>query len=84
VSIRSDFREGQELGIPLCCRLRFALEWAFFPEWPQAFNRRVCFTAERVEYVPCGILHQAALTHREREDLLMWLTPQERESIPAR
>jgi hypothetical protein len=71
VSIRSDLREGRELGAPLCCRLRFALEYAVNPDRGQAVSRGVRFTADQIEYVSRRLLHKATLTHREREQLLM-------------
>ena len=70
VSIRSVLREGRELGIPLCCQLRFALEEAFRFDPEQALERGVCFNAGGIEYVPCRIFHEATLTHREHEHLI--------------
>jgi hypothetical protein len=70
VSIRSDLREGRDLGVPLCCRARFALEWALAPQREQAVRRGICFNREQIEYVPCGIFHRATLTHAEHEQLL--------------
>jgi hypothetical protein len=70
VSIRDDLGEGRELGLPFCCRLRFAIEWAFFPNYEQAVRRGLCFNHDEIEYVPCGIFHRATLTHAEYERLL--------------
>jgi hypothetical protein len=44
VTLRSDLREGRELGAPLCCRLRFALQYAINPEAEQALKRGVRLT----------------------------------------
>jgi hypothetical protein len=70
VSIRSDLREGRELGFPLCCRIRFAVEYALNPESEQAPKRGIRFNRDRDEYVPCGVIHEAAVTHAEYERLL--------------
>jgi hypothetical protein len=62
VSIRSDLREGRELGIPLCCRLRFALDWGFRPEFESCVSRGGRFNADEIEYVPCDWFHKAMVT----------------------
>jgi hypothetical protein len=74
----ADLREGRELGFPLCCCLRWALTYAFDVESEQACKRGVRFTADEIEYVPCGIFHQATVTHAEYERLLerRWLEEQ--------
>jgi hypothetical protein len=65
-----DLREGRELGIPLCCRLRFAIEWAFFPYHESAVRRGIRFNHDGIEYVPCGVLHRATVTHAEYDEVL--------------
>jgi hypothetical protein len=70
VSIRFDLREGRELGLPLCCRLRFALEYALNPDSGQALRRGISLTRDQIEYIPCGILHKPEYTHAEYEVLL--------------
>jgi hypothetical protein len=69
-AIRSDLRQGRELGAPICCRLRFALEYALNPEAEQCLKRGVRFAADGIEYVPCRVFHQATYTHAEYEHLL--------------
>jgi hypothetical protein len=70
MSIRSTLREGRELHAPFCCRLRFALEEALRYDPEQALERGIRFNPDGIEYVPCRILHDATLTHRESEHLL--------------
>jgi hypothetical protein len=70
VSVRSDLREGRELGIPLCCRLRFALEYALNPNGEQSLERGIRLTPSGDEYVPCRVVHEATVTHAEYEYLL--------------
>jgi hypothetical protein len=70
VSIRSDLREGRELGVPLCCRLRWTIEYALNPDGEQAPARGIRLTPAGDEYVPCEIRHEAAVTHAEYEQLL--------------
>jgi hypothetical protein len=70
VSIRSDLREGRDLGVPLCCRLLFAVQWRFFPNYEQAVHRGIRFNPDGIQYVPCGILHRATVTHAEHESML--------------
>jgi hypothetical protein len=36
----------------------------------QALERGIRFNPDGIEYVPCRILHDATLTHRESEHLL--------------
>ena len=64
VSIRSDLREGRENGFPACCTLRFALTEALRPGSEQALSRGVSRTEAGIEYVPCGIRHEATVYSR--------------------
>jgi hypothetical protein len=68
--MRRTLREGRELGLPFCCRLRFALEEALRYDVEQALERGVRFNPDGIEYVPCRIFHDATLTHREHEHWL--------------
>jgi hypothetical protein len=70
MTIRSDLRQGRELGAPFCCRVRFALEYALNPDGEQSLKRGVRLTRDGDEYVPCRVLHQADYTHAEYEALL--------------
>jgi hypothetical protein len=70
MSIRHDLHEGRELGVPLCCRLLFAVQWRFFPNHEQAVRRGIRFNHDGIEWVPCGIFHQATVTHAEYEETL--------------
>lgn len=63
-------REGRELGVPLCCRLLFALEWRFFPDYDQAVHRGICFNQDGIQWVPCGVLHRATVTFDEHQEML--------------
>jgi hypothetical protein len=74
VSIRfATLLEGRELGAPLCCVLRYTLEEALNPDAEQCVQRGVRFKRNGDEYVPCLILHQAAVTHAELNELLSLL-----------
>jgi hypothetical protein len=70
VSIRSDLRQGSELDIPLCCRLRFSLEYALNHDAEQSLKRGIRLTRNGDPYVPCLLFHEAAVTHAEYEMLL--------------
>jgi hypothetical protein len=63
----SDLEQGAELGIPLCCRLRFALETALTPHHDSALHRGIRFNHDGIEYVPCGWLHQPTISHADYE-----------------
>jgi len=63
-------REGREIGAPFCCRLRYAIAELLNPDAEQCVKRGVRFGTDRIEYVPCGLLHKAAVTHREHEHTL--------------
>jgi hypothetical protein len=70
MTLRSDLREGRDLGAPFCCRLRWALEYALNPDGEQSVKRGVRVTTVGDEYIPCGVFHQAHYTHAEYEELL--------------
>jgi hypothetical protein len=55
--LRSVLREGKAIGLPLCCRWRYALTEAVRPGAEQAIERGVSRTDAGMEYVPCRILH---------------------------
>jgi hypothetical protein len=65
-----DMRQGRQLRVPFCCRLRYALEAATRYDPEQALTRGIRFNQHGIEYVPCGLFHQATLTHREHEHRL--------------
>jgi hypothetical protein len=66
----NDMRYGRNEGFPFCCRLRYSLEEAILRDPEPAVWRGLRFNELKVEYVPCGIFHQATLTHREHEHLI--------------
>jgi hypothetical protein len=66
----ADMKYGRNEGFPFCCRLRYSLEAAILYDPEQALSRGVRFNQQGIEYVPCGIFHEATLTHREHEHLL--------------
>jgi hypothetical protein len=70
IRFRTTLREGRELRFPFCCRWRYALEEAIRLDPEQAVERGVRRATSGIEYVPCGIRHEATVTHREHEHLL--------------
>jgi hypothetical protein len=70
MSIRTDLRQGRDLGLPFCCRWRWALAYAINPDGEQAVKRGICFNADGIEYIPCRVFHKATVTHREHERLI--------------
>jgi hypothetical protein len=62
MSFRSDLREGHEIGVPVCCNLRWSLTYALDHDADQAIDRGISFTRHRIEYIPCGILHKPVIS----------------------
>jgi hypothetical protein len=69
--LRRDWRDGRADAIPPCCVLRYTLQAALtLDRSEQARTRGVRITELGCVYVPCGVRHQATLTHAEVELLL--------------
>lgn len=74
MQFRRDMKQGRELGVPFCCRLRFAIEYLFDPlldpDSGQCLRRGVRFNKDGEPFVPCNVLHKPTLTRREWEKLV--------------
>ena len=70
MSIRSDLRQGRELGIPACCRWLFATQYALNPDHEQAVHRGLRFNPDGAPWVPCGVFHHATVAV---DDYNAWL-----------
>ena len=70
VSIRDDLRQGRAIGVPLCCRLLFAIQYALDPDYMQAAHRGIRFNRAGVEFVPCGVFHKPVISHAALQRIL--------------